>query len=456
MSSPTRDKLLAALHSGELRRMAQRSTIAATARALGITSNAYRACARGIRESGTAFPSWDELSRTTLPVGGGRAWSDVDINLDSFEDVSTNSSAAVIENPGSSALAAGPALAAFDAEHAHREILPDGHHVLGHSTLIDVDGKIVAQWIKTAADKADRVSALLAAVSTIAAAYRGASDPAVEPETSDDDLLCVYPFGDPHIGMLAWDKEAGENFDLSIAERNHVAAVDRLVEGSPAASHGLVINVGDYLHADGQGNTTTSGTRVDVDGRWPKVLSVGIRIMRRCIDRALTKHRHVTVINARGNHDELSSVVIAVALAQFYEREPRVTIDTSPEMFHWYRFGLNLIGVHHGHKSQPEDLMGVMATDRQVDWGETIHRRFYCGHVHHKVVKEVPGVVVEYLRTLAPGDAWHRGEGYRAGRDMMADTFHRQHGHIDRRIIGIGRVAGYPERKALHDHGAAQ
>ncbi len=429
MSRADGERLLAALQSGELARVASGvTTLPELARAFGMTRAAYSNTVHRLKSAGHAFPSWWSL------IGSGGTDAD-----DFADEDPTLTGVPVMPEP---------------VRPPHVSGAPEGYSVRGESILYDADGEIRAKWVKTKKDDDGRYEALMTAVAGVAEPFRGASDPVEAPVTTDDDLLCVYPFGDPHIGMLAWDVEAGENYDLSIAERIHVAAVDRLVDQAPPAKHGLLINVGDYLHADGQGNTTTAGTRVDMDGRWSKVLAVGIRVMRRCIDRGLEKHEHMTVINARGNHDELASLVISVALAQFYEREPRVTIDTSPEMYQWYRFGLNLIGVHHGHKATAEELMGVMATDCQKDWGETIHRRFYCGHVHHRVAKEVPGVIVEYLRTLAPGDAWHRGEGYRSGRDMMMDVHHRQHGHVDRRIIGIGQIAGYPPPRSLRDYGA--
>jgi hypothetical protein len=55
-------------------------------------------------------------------------------------------------------------------------------------------------------------------------------------------------------------------------------------------------------------------------------------------------------------------------------------------------------------------------------------------------VKEFPGVVVESFRTLAPKDAWHHGSGYRAGRDMRLDIYHREHGLINRHIVGVRQV----------------
>jgi hypothetical protein len=85
-------------------------------------------------------------------------------------------------------------------------------------------------------------------------------------------------------------------------------------------------------------------------------------------------------------------------------------------------------------------LLGVMASDRPKEWGDTDHRYWYCGHIHHKVQKEYPGVIVEYFRTLAPKDAWHAGQGYRAGRDMCLIVMHKQYGEIERHRCDIGML----------------
>jgi hypothetical protein len=249
--------------------------------------------------------------------------------------------------------------------------------------------------------------------------------------------------GDPHLGMFAWAQETGQNFDLKIAEANLVGAVDHLVGLAPPAEEALIINLGDFYHTDNQTNRTArSGHALDVDSRWSKVLGVGIRAMRRCIDAALKKHARVTVICEIGNHDDHSSVMLAHCLSQFYERDPRVTVDVSPAKFHWYRFGRNLIGTTHGDTAKPDRLPAVMACDRPKDWGETEHRYWYTGHVHHDSLKEYPGCIVETFRTLAPGDAWHRGQGYRSGQDMKCDVLHREFGRINRHVVGIRQLWG--------------
>jgi hypothetical protein len=159
--------------------------------------------------------------------------------------------------------------------------------------------------------------------------------------------------------------------------------------------------------------------------------------MRRCIDRALERHNIVRVINEIGNHDDHSAIMLAICLANFYEREPRVIVDTSPNRFHWYRFGANLIGTTHGHSVKAADLPGIMANDRPKDWGETKYRFWYTGHVHHDQLKEYRGCTVETFRTLAAADAWHNSQGYRSGRDMKLDVIHRERGRICRHVVGI-------------------
>lgn len=321
---------------------------------------------------------------------------------------------------------------------------PEGFHVKGVSTLYGADGSVRGQWVKTRATQESRLQALMDAVQSLAEPFRGLADPVPVPDPfsgMEEDLLAVYPMGDPHLGMFAWARETGAPFDLEIAERNLYSAVDQLVMLAPRAKHALLIDLGDFFHTDnGSNQTMRSHHALDVDTRWPKILGVGVRLMRRAIDRALEKHEHVTVIIEIGNHDDYSSIMLALCLQNYYEREPRVTIDTSPSKFHWYRFGKCLLGVTHGDTVKADKLPGIMACDRAIDWGETIHRKWYTGHVHHDSLKEYAGVTIETFRTLAARDAWHHGAGYRSERDMKCDIWHREFGMVQRHIVGIRQL----------------
>lgn len=406
------------LKSGEIHRLARDCVSQAElARKMGMTPKAFSSARDGLKLRGVIVPSFDELR------GGDPG---VEIDVSDFETEERTQPTTNLVDTSNSLV--DPPL----------EPLPDGHRVRGLSTYVGPDGEIKGQWIKTTAVNDER-TAWLDAIRDMGGELPHV-DPVAPPQLNDADLLAVYPVGDPHVGMKAWHEDAGENFDMVIAERNLVAAFKHLIDLAPPAAMALLIFIGDNTHVDGQSNTTTSGTRQDADSRTVKMARTIIRICRRAIDLALVKHGRVRMIVERGNHDELISAMVALALSLAYEDEPRVEIDVSPELYHWFRFGAVLIGTHHGDRAKPMDLLGVMAVDRADDWSETKHRRFYCGHVHHQIVKEVPGMIVEYLPTLAGSDAWHRGMGYRSQRAMYVDVFHREHGHINRHIVGIDQL----------------
>lgn len=325
------------------------------------------------------------------------------------------------------------------------EAAPVGFSVKGVSTLYKKNletGKKeeVLQWVKTKQEQEERLQLLMDAIAPLADDVAGKSAFVPAPADVDDDLVCVYPMGDPHIGMHAWAMETGDrNFNLKLAERNLLHAVNRLVDLAPPAKTALIINLGDFFHVDSAKNTTTLGTPMDVDGRLPKVLETGVRIMVETIATALAKHDEVSVYNLVGNHDDLMSVVLSVCLKHHFNNNDRVKVETNPRQHHYFEFGECLFGMHHGHTSKPHDLPVFMATDMPEAWGRTKFRRWYCGHIHHDTVKEFPGCVVETFRTLAPSDAWHAGR-YRTGNDMKLDVWHKQRGQINRHIIGIEAI----------------
>jgi hypothetical protein len=317
---------------------------------------------------------------------------------------------------------------------------PHGHHVKGVSTLTkDAHGRLT--WIKTDRDKEAREAALRAALESLPESMPKRRRAVTPPKKSASaDLLAAYPMGDPHVGLLAWGEETGgESWDLRKAEAVMGAAIDDLASHAPRTEEAIIVQLGDYYHSDNTaGVTARSGHSLDVDGRWARVLRVGVRVMVATIDAVLRAHQRVRVVNAIGNHDDHSSVFLSVGLDAYYRNEPRVEIDLSPAMHRYHRFGSVLLGITHGHTSKKSDLESIMACDRPEDWGETSHRHWLTGHVHHTTRQEYRGCVVETFRTLAPRDAWHAAEGYRSGRDMHRIVYHREHGEVARSLVSAG------------------
>jgi hypothetical protein len=332
------------------------------------------------------------------------------------------------------------AMQGYSPAHDMTRTVPHGFRVKGVSTYYNAEGKPSGQWVKSAADSEQQEQIIRDFVLALAQDVKGLSPVIPAPQNCTDDLMCVYPMGDPHFGLHAWAQDAGDDFDLKLAESLTCSAIDRLVSSAPSANTALLLNLGDMFHADNQKNITNSGHQLDVDGRWAKVQQVGLKAMLYCIKRLLEKHEKVIFRINKGNHDGHSSYALALMISCYFDNEPRVQVDLSPAVSWYYKFGSVLIGSTHGDTIKGADMPSIMAADVPKDWGDTVHRHWYVGHVHHQDTKEYRGCIVEYFRTLAARYAWHQGQGYRAGRDMCLIVHHKQHGEIERHRCDIGML----------------
>lgn len=426
------------LRSGKLEELARDcATQRELEQRLGISHNAYRKAREQVLRNSRPFPPFHELAGKSAP-DALPDFADEERTQPGGFDVSD----VLDQEPLAAAESAQIPLTASEPGQI-LPVLPPDHRYSGVSTLLDGTGAVRLQWQKTNVSKEQYREALLKAVAEIAESFRGAHEPVVRVPDADADLLAMYTIGDAHLGLMSWGEETGNDHDLKQGEDDLMAATDHLVDVAPNADLGVVLSLGDFVHFDNESGTTTKGTRQDADTRWYKVMRTSIRAARYCIERALTKHRHVRGIFIRGNHDKHASAAIALALAGYYERDDRVTIDQSPDPFSWVRFGRCLIGANHSEEaSKPEVLAGVMACDRAVDWGECLYRYILCGHLHHTWAREVLGVLVERFPTLVPKDAYHHAHGYRAQQSMCVDTYHREWGRVNRSTVGIRQLRG--------------
>lgn len=302
----------------------------------------------------------------------------------------------------------------------------------GESTLYDGEGNVKLVWEKSVVDNTQQILRETAeALKKDLPRYSP-----VKPPEHTRDLLTLYPVGDHHIGMLAWDKEVGANYDLDISESLLAGAFNYLVEKSPDSEQALIAFLGDLLHYDGFESVTPQNKNpLDTDSRFAKMIRAAVRMVRYSIKRTLEKHKKVRVIVESGNHDPASTAWLSVFLEAVYEKEPRVSIDTSPSHYHYHKFGKILIGTHHGHGTKPDKLPLIMASDRREDWGKTRMSYWHTGHTHQKNVIDYPGCIFESHRILAPNDAWAHQKGYRSHSDMKAIVYHKEYGEVSRNTV---------------------
>ena len=318
---------------------------------------------------------------------------------------------------------------------------PAGHAISGVSALVGADGNIIQQWIKTKAEAVAHAQ-LIDAIKAEFEEYRGAAQPIAPPRETYSEIEQYYPICDPHVGMLSWGKQTGKPNDLRIGAERLLAGADRLISLAPPAETAVIIQTGDFFHADNQRNVTEGhGHQLDVDGRADKVKLAGVRILRRMIDLSLHKHKRVIVKNLKGNHDPESAAWLNISLGMFYENEPRVEIDLDDgnNDIWLHLFGKNYVGATHGHTMKPERMAMVMADDRPDYWGASEYRWMIFGHIHHETVKEVGSVRCESFRQPVPKDAYAHSHGYRAGNSMSSVTLHKTDGEIGRHKVNFPR-----------------
>lgn len=318
-------------------------------------------------------------------------------------------------------------------EHGEEFQVPEGHCVTGVSALVDAEGRIIQSWQKTREEPSalDLAETLKTAFSD----FKPAAKPTKCPAVVDLDLLNLVPCNDWHVNLLTWEREAGQNWDLAIAERVIGDGIVDAIDRTPKAGLAIVLGGGDLTHADNNENRTSKSNNVlDCDGRHQKGLEVATRLMVRTVDAALRRNREVIVRILPGNHDEHTAAAVSYFLLAWYRNEPRVTVDCDASLFFWHRFGQVMLGATHGHTVKLANMPSIMAHRRAEDWGATRFRYIHGFHIHHssKIATEGNGCICESHQAPIPQDAWHYGAGFLSGRSLQTITYHQRLGEISR------------------------
>ena len=324
-----------------------------------------------------------------------------------------------------------------DADMDYR--IPVGFNVKGTSTLIDkTTGESKLQWIKTDANQEAQEELMRECINALKEELTP-YEAMPKKGTNVPDLVTVYTITDAHVGMKAWGKETGSDWDLGIAEHTITSAMFELINSAPFSETAVIAQLGDFLHADNmQPMTPTSGHLLDADDRFSKVVQVAIRILRRVISHCLTKHSKVVFLNAEGNHDLSSSIWLRELFKAVYEMEPRIYVVDTPLPYYVYQHGETMLAWHHGHLKKNEQLPILFASQFHDMWGKTKKRYCHTGHRHHFDEKEHSGMYVVQHSTIAARDAYAARGGWMSERTMKAITYSKRFGEV-------GRITVTPE-----------
>lgn len=323
----------------------------------------------------------------------------------------------------------------YSPEHDMTKTAPDPFIVRGTSTYYDEDGKVKGQWVKTKMDDNKFQKLLLEAIEAMKEEIPRISlvNP---PPLGNENLLNCYVITDYHLGMLSWDEETGENWDIKIGEDLIVRWFAQAIQQSPDSNTAVFAQLSDFLHFDGMDAVTPASKHLlDVDTRFAKLVRSAIRVLRTVIDMLLQKHQKVHIIMADANHDPVSQIWLREWFSVLYENEPRISVDKSPNPYNAYEFGLTALFFHHGHKRKVTNVSQVFAAQFREMFGRTKHAYAHMGHLHSIDIKENNLMIVEQHRTLAPSDAYAARGGWLSGRDAKVITYHINYGEVSRLTI---------------------
>ncbi len=255
----------------------------------------------------------------------------------------------------------------------------------------------------------------------------------------DPHLLVINP-ADIHIGKYANSEESGDKYNSSLAVKRVLDGVNGLIEKAKGFNIDQVLFCigNDVLHVDNVYNTTTKGTRQDVDGKWWEHYEKALYLYVKCVE-LLRKVAKVDVIHSMSNHDYQSGFHLAHTLQAWFRNADDVTFDISVAHRKYYKYGNSLIGLEHGDGARLDNLPLLMAQEKPRLWASTKTRYWYLHHLHHKIkykwrdAKDYIGVTVEYMRSPSSADSWHTRKGF-TGTPKACEGFvhHKDHGQVAR------------------------
>lgn len=330
----------------------------------------------------------------------------------------------------------------YSPEHDMTHTSPESHVVKGVSTLYGDDGAVKQQWVKTNLNQQSQEEAMRSFVDSLIEDLPTYKPLSVKPVTDLPKHLTAYVIGDAHIGMKVTKERNGDSdWDLEIAERVTVGAIEKLVQASGGSDVGLMLDLGDFGHTDSLNNTTSSNTNtMDVSGDYGDSIAAQVRVYRRSIDLMLAAHNKVILMMVRGNHNSSTARCMNVMLKAFYENESRVEVRDNVHKFQHITYGNNLLVTHHGDRMKPQRAFEYVTRSLSKEWGQCEHRQILMGHIHHETSVEIASCLISTYQALPAGDAWHSDSGYGAKRTMSAVVYDKEHGEIQRHKVGINQL----------------
>lgn len=245
--------------------------------------------------------------------------------------------------------------------------------------------------------------------------------------------LFELPIMDLHLGKLSWKKESGDDYDIKIAEALYRKTIEDFLNNINVLGLNIsqiVFPIGqDFFHFDTSKNTTTKGTIMDTDTRWPKMYEKGVELTLWAIEN-LRAIAPVDVIYVASNHDKMMSFFLTKHIDAWFRKINTVSVNTAPYPRKYIQWGKCLIGYSHGsEESKRIDILMQQEcpfwTNKTQQW-----REWHLGHLHSEYAREIGGIIIRRVSSITSRDQWHTDHGYQAVRKAQAFVWDKSLGKI--------------------------
>jgi hypothetical protein len=310
---------------------------------------------------------------------------------------------------------------------------------------VGADGEVQRVWYKTKSEDEDKYQKIANAIME----HSPKPLPRVKQprKKQNANLLDLYTFTDFHFGAVAWGKECGDSWDLSIAERTFLNCLNEMIQKAKVSNDAetAFLNLqGDILHYDSLEAITPTSKHILVgsDDRAAKMVEVVMTCAEWAVLTLLEHYKKVIVLVCEGNHDLYGSIWLRKHMKLMFKKNPRVQVDDTEFPYYAYLHGEIMLGFHHGHKKKNADLPMLFSAEPRYRemWGKANYCYIHTGHYHHREKEggEAGGAIVERHPTLAAADSHAVRGGYISKRGAYVITYDKQLGEIN-------RSSSYPE-----------
>lgn len=250
--------------------------------------------------------------------------------------------------------------------------------------------------------------------------------PTAPPDRQPSEQVASWGLWDAHLGMYAFGREVGNDYDMQIAVSRCCNSIDDMAaELEPYKLSEIWMPIGnDFMHFDNVRQRTTQGEHgLDCDSRFARVYRGAVKVQIYAVAAALRVANVVRCFWIPGNHDTLTSYTLSVMLREHFRHDRRVVVDCGDSPKKIMRHGGVAVLYDHGGEVKPahypilfNELVMADARARGLSRDLT-YREVQIGHYHQKRVDvyqaETPtnGVNVVVNPALCGTDYWHFSQG---------------------------------------------